>query len=215
MARILIVEDEKPINDLIKWQLSAVGHTCDQVYDGEAAVAATLVGEYDLVLLDVMLPKKSGFEVIREIGSVPVIFLTARSRLEDRVTGLRLGADDYIVKPFEPVELLARVDALLRRIGKGETKVSFDDLEMDFAARKVLKGGVEIPLRPKEYELLATLVRNRNIALSRERLIELVWSWNYEGDTRTVDVHIQQLRKKLGLEKRLKTIFKTGYRLEI
>lgn len=214
MARILIAEDERAINDLIRLNLSLVGHECMQVFDGEAALDRALSEKIDLLILDVMLPGLSGFEIIGKID-IPVIFVTARASVEDRLRGLKLGADDYIVKPFEILELVERVKAVLRRT-KGESAVfEFDDIRVEFDNRRVFKGGEEILLKPKEFDLLAALVTNRNLALSREKLIDLVWNFDYEGDTRTVDVHIQKLRQKLGIAHRLKTVYKTGYRLEI
>ena len=162
-----------------------------------------------------MLPGESGFELITKLENIPVIFLTAKNSLQDRLKGLTLGADDYIVKPFEMLELIARVDVVLRRT-KGEMKFfEFDDIKIDFISRRVYKSGKEIELTRKEYDLFSSLVNNRNIALTRERLLELVWDFTYDGDERTVDTHIQRLRKKLGLEERLKTVYKMGYRLEI
>ena len=215
MAKILIAEDEKSISDLIKFNLELVGHECFQVYDGENALFEAYSGKYDLLILDVMLPKMSGFEVMEELNDVSVIFVTAMSGVKERIKGLRLGADDYISKPFEIHELVERVKAVLRRTNKDKTSFSFDDIEIDFASKQVFKGGEEVVLKPKEYSLFEALVNNRNIALSRERILDLVWDFDYEGDTRTVDVHIQRLRQKLGLENRLKTVYKTGYRLEI
>ncbi len=215
MIKILIVEDEKPISDLIKFNLELSGYQCDQVFDGEKALCQTFSNNYDLVILDVMLPQLSGFDVIKELHGTPVIFVTAKAGIQDRLKGLQLGADDYIIKPFEILELVARVKAVLRRT-KGEQKyIEFDDIRVEFDTRRVYKGGKEIPLKPKEFDLLEALISNRNLALSRERLIKLVWNFDYEGDTRTVDVHIQRLRQKLGLSARLHTVYKTGYRLEL
>ena len=214
MANILIAEDERAINDLIKLNLSLVGHKCEQVFDGAAALERALSGEHDLVILDVMLPELSGFEIIGQIKT-PVIFVTARVSVEDRLRGLKLGADDYIVKPFEILELVERVKAVLRRT-KGESEAfDFDGIRVEFDTRRVYKDGTEVILKPKEFELLSAFITNRNLALSREKLIELVWDFDYEGDTRTVDVHVQKLRQKLGISERLKTVYKTGYRLEI
>ena len=214
MANILIAEDERAINDLIKLNLTLVGHKCEQVFDGAAALERALSGEHDLVLLDVMLPELSGFEIIGQIKT-PVILVTARVSVEDRLRGLKLGADDYIVKPFEILELVERVKAVLRRT-KGESEAfEFDGIRVEFDTRRVYKDGAEVILKPKEFELLSAFITNRNLALSREKLIELVWDFDYEGDTRTVDVHVQKLRQKLGISERLKTVYKTGYRLEI
>ena len=214
MAKILIAEDERAINDLIKLNLTLVGHKCEQVFDGAAALESALSEQYDLVILDVMLPKLSGFEIIGKIKT-PVIFVTARVSVEDRLRGLKLGADDYIVKPFEILELVERVKAVLRRT-KGESEVvEFDGIRIEFDTRRVYRDGIEVNLKPKEFDLLSAFVTNRNLALSREKLIELVWNFDYEGDTRTVDVHVQKLRVKLGITDRLKTVYKMGYRLEI
>ena len=215
MAKILIAEDEPAINDLIKWNLELVGHTCHQVFDGRAALEAAGTGGFDLLILDVMMPALSGFEIMPRLKGQPVIFVTAKAGVQDRLRGLQLGADDYITKPFEILELVERVKAVLRRT-KGEMKeFSFDDIRIELTNRRVYKGGVEIPLKPKEFDLLETLIHNRNLALSREKLIELVWNFDYEGDSRTVDVHVQRLRSKLGIAHRLQTVYKTGYRLQV
>lgn len=214
MAKILIAEDERAINDLIKLNLTLVGHKCEQAFDGAAALERALSGEYDLLILDVMLPELSGFEIIGQIKT-PVIFVTARVSVEDRLRGLKLGADDYIVKPFEILELVERVRAVLRRTkGEGEA-FEFDGIRVEFDTRRVYKDGSEVILKPKEFDLLSAFITNRNLALSREKLIELVWNFDYDGDTRTVDVHVQKLRGKLGITDRLKTVYKMGYRLEI
>lgn len=215
MAKILIVEDEKPINDLIKFNLELVGHECVQVFDGKKALEAALAYKYDLMILDVMLPGLSGFEIMEQLEGAPVIFVTAKSGIQERLKGLKLGADDYIVKPFHILELVERVKAVLRRT-KGEAKFfAFDDIRVEFDNRRVYKNGKEVVLKPKEFDLLETLINNRNLALSREKLISLVWNFDYEGATRTVDVHVQRLRQKLGLSDRLQTVYKTGYRLVI
>ncbi len=215
MTKILIAEDEKPINDLIKLNLSLVGHNCTQVFDGESALSEALTDSYDLVILDVMLPKLSGFEVMERLKGTPVIFVTAKSGINDKLKGLKLGADDYISKPFEILELVERVKAVLRRT-KGDSECfEFDGIRVEFSSRRVYKDGKEIVLKPKEYDLLEAFINNRNLALSREKLIYLVWNYDYEGDTRTVDVHVQRLRQKLGIANRLQTVYKTGYRLEI
>ena len=214
MANILIAEDERAINDLIKLNLTLVGHKCEQAFDGAAALERALSGEYDLLILDVILPELSGFEIIGQIKT-PVIFVTARVSVEDRLRGLKLGADDYIVKPFEILELVERVRAVLRRT-KGEREAfEFDGIRVEFDTRRVYKDGSEVSLKPKEFDLLSAFITNRNLALSREKLIELVWNFDYDGDTRTVDVHVQKLRGKLGITDRLKTVYKMGYRLEI
>lgn len=215
MAKILVVEDEKPIRNLIMRNLELIGYTCIGAGDGTEASTIIENEVFDLMIFDVMLPGMSGFELIEHAKDTPVIFVTAKEGLNDRLKGLSLGADDYIVKPFEIQELLLRVRAVLRRTKRDDEKLVFDDIEIDFSAKKVFKDGFEVILTPKEYALIETLVLNRNIALSREKLISLVWGYDYEGDTRTVDVHIRQIRAKLGLKDRLKTLYKTGYRFEL
>lgn len=214
MASILIVEDEKPINELVKRNLQLVGHQCTPVYDGIAALSALENETYDLIILDIMLPGLDGFEVIRHVKQTPVIFLTAKDNLADRIKGFSLGADDYLSKPFEMLELLARVEAVLRRTKKSNRTFEDGEIKNDFNSRQIYRNGQLIECTPKEYKLLEVLVQNLNIALSRERLLELVWGYDFEGDTRTVDVHIQKLRKKLGWENKIKTVYKLGYRLE-
>lgn len=217
MAKILIVEDEEQINELIKKNLCLIGHTCTQVYNGQVALDTALTEHFDLIILDVMLPGLSGFEIIKQIkdSSTPVIFVTAKNTLEDKLKGLRLGADDYLVKPFEILELVERVNVILRRNKGPSYCFEFDDIKVDFDRRSVYKNMEEIILTPKEFDLLEAFITNRNLALSRDRLIYLVWTYDYDGNSRTVDTHVQRLRKKLGLENRLKTLFKTGYRLEV
>jgi len=215
VARILIVEDEKAINDLIRFNLELVGHDCYQVFDGEAGLAEAIKQKYDLIILDVMLPKRSGFEIMEYIEETPVIFVTAKSASQDKIKGLRLRADDYITKPFDIIELVERVKAVLRRT-KADVKVfEFDDIRVEFDNRRVYKAGKEVDLKPREFDLLEALIRNRNLALSREKLLRLVWDFDYEGDSRTVDVHIQRIRKKLGIAEQIRTVYKTGYRFEI
>ncbi|MCL2361445.1 MAG: response regulator transcription factor [Defluviitaleaceae bacterium] len=215
MAHILIVEDDRDINDLIARNLKLVSHTYRQVFDGITAAATAEKEDFDLVLLDVMLPGLDGFEVIQKISATPTIFITAKDGLSDRLTGLSLGADDYIVKPFEMLELLARIEAVLRRTKKNNAAFNLDSVTVDMTTRTVKVKGREIDLSPKEFDLLEVLIRNQNIALSREKLLELAWGYDYFGETRTVDNHIQKLRSKLGWEERIKTVYKLGYRLEV
>ncbi|WP_312113621.1 response regulator transcription factor [Brevibacillus reuszeri] len=215
MATILIVEDEIAIHELIRRNLQAVGHTCLSAFDGKEAIQIQAQKEVDLILLDVMLPEVDGYDVFQQVRGTPTIFLTARSSLSDKVKGLTLGADDYLVKPFEMLELLARVDAVLRRTKKESKSFELDALRIDFERRQVFLNESPVECTPKEFDLLEVLVTNRNIALSREKLIELAWDFDYAGDTRTVDVHIQKLRKKLDMENRIKTVYKMGYRLEV
>lgn len=168
------------------------------------------------MLLDIMLPEIDGYELLEYIKplGMPVIFITAKGAVQDRIKGLKLGADDYIVKPFQIGELLARVEAVLRRYGKINRKLTFADVEIDTVSRTVNKAGKTIDLTVKEFDLLVELVQNKNVALYRDRLYEKVWGVEFFGDTRTLDSHIQRLRKKLGWEKYIKTVFRIGYRLE-
>ncbi len=215
MASILIVEDEAAINELVKRNLQLVGHQCISVFDGKAAVSEIQHQSYDLMILDIMLPGLDGFEVIKQANETPTIFLTAKNSLPDRIKGFSMGADDYLTKPFEMLELLARVAAVLRRTQKTASYFEAGNVKIDFSSHQVFHDGQLVECTPKEYELLEVLVNNRNIALSRERLLELVGGYDFAGDTRTVDVHIQKLRKKLGWEDRIKTVYKLGYRLEV
>ena len=216
MIRILTVEDDENIAKSIKAILSTVNYYCDICYDGNAAVDVILKGNYDLILLDVMLPGKDGFEIIEEIRGreVPVIFLTAKSDVNDKVRGLRSGADDYIAKPFEAIELLARVEAVLRRAHKNENVLKFRNIVADLDGRQVTLDGKPVTLNPREFSLLVFFMQNVNMAISREQLLSAVWGYSYMGENRTVDVHINLLRKKLGLHGALVTIPKVGYRLE-
>jgi len=214
MARILIVEDDYDINELIAKNLKLVGHSYVQVFDGTEAVGLAEENDFDLILLDIMLPGMDGFEVIKKIRPTPVIFITAKNGLEHRLNGLALGADDYIIKPFEMLELLARIETVLRRTQKNITTFSLDSAVVNLTDRTTSVNGEEIDLSPQEFALLEVMIRNRNIALSRDKLLELAWGYDYLGETRTVDNHIQRLRSKLGWEDRIKTIYKLGYRLE-
>ena len=216
MIRILIVEDEASISNLITINLKKAGYFCHCVFDGDQAADILEKQYFDLILLDVMLPQIDGFELMTYIKSldVPVIFLTAKASVEDRVKGLRLGADDYLTKPFEIVELLARVEAVLRRYHKTDNILKTGDVVIDTASRIVWKKEQLINLTKKEYELLLLFVRNKNIALYRETIYERIWGGEYFGDSRTVDLHVQRLRKKVGLEDKIVAVYKVGYRLE-
>lgn len=214
--KILIVEDDASIANLIKVNLAAAGYECACASDGREGADFIEKENYDLILLDIMLPEINGYELleyVRPMGT-PVIFLTAKGGVEERIRGLKLGADDYIVKPFQIGELLARVEALLRRCHKGNEKLAFLGVELDLNSRTVTKGGQPVELTVKEFNLLAELIRNKNIALYRDRLYEKVWGEPYMGNTRTLDSHIQRLRRKLGWEDYIKTVFRIGYRLE-
>ena len=216
MLRILIAEDEEPIANLIKMNLRRAGYECVWAPDGEKAADLMEEQHFDLVLLDIMLPGINGYELLdyAKTLELPVIFLTALGSTENKVKGLRLGEDDYLPKPFEIVELLARVEAVLRRYNKTESKLKVFDVEIDTASRSVSMAGEEIALTMKEFDLLLLLARNRNIALYRETIYETVWGGEYMGQSRTVDLHIQRLKKKLGWDKEITAVYKVGYRLE-
>ena len=214
MANILIVEDDRHISELVKRNLSLVGHTCTYCYDGLSGLEVLQEQSFDLILLDVMLPGVSGFDFITQVSGTPIIFVTAKGELDDRLKGLTLGAEDYIVKPFEMLELIARINIVLRRSQRDEI-MQVGAVQVDLKKRLVLSEGQEIILTPQEFSLLEVLIINKNIALSRDKLLELAWGYDYIGDTKTVDVHIQKLRKKLGLENEIRTITKLGYRLEV
>ena len=213
--RILIVEDEVPISRLLETSLTQAGYQCTCAFDGAGCADLLETQRFDLVLLDVMLPRADGFELLpyaREYGA-PVIFITARSDVKDRVRGLKLGAEDYITKPFSIEELLARVEVVLRRGHKLASRLVSGDITVDTEARTVLRAGRPVELTAKEFDLLVLFLKNQGIALYRQTLYERVWQDPFEGDTRTVDLHVQRLRRKLGLEGRLVAVYKVGYRL--
>ena len=217
MLRILIVEDEKPIAELIRLSLRRAGYHCQCVYDGLAAADVLERERFDLVLLDIMLPGVDGFsllEYIRPTGT-PVIFLTAKNAVNDRVRGLRMGAEDYIVKPFEVLELLARVDVVLRRYHKTSDTLDIGGLHIDQQAMQVTRDGAPIALTKKEYDLLLLFARNPGVALYRETIYERVWKEDFPYGSKTVDLHVQRLRKKVGWETKLRAVNKVGYRLEV
>ncbi len=214
--KIMVVEDEEPIRNLIVINLEMVGYEVIPCSNGMEMKERLKTEVPDLILLDVMLPGIDGFSLIQmiDVEEIPVIFLTAKESVVDRVKGLRLGADDYIVKPFEAIELIARIEATLRRYKKGSKLLTFQSIELDPNQRIVRKDGQEVYLTVKEYDLLELFLQNRNIALTREQILEKVWGYDYLGMTRTVDMHVQRIREKLDLKDQLKTVFKVGYRLE-
>lgn len=216
MNRILIVEDEIAIAQLIEMSLSRVGYECTVANDGFAAADFIERYDYDIVLLDIMLPGLDGYELLEYLRPMhtPVIFITAKATLGDRIKGLHLGADDYLVKPFEIEELIARTEAVLRRAGKGGTVLSAFDVTLDTIAHTVLQNGVNISCTPMEFSLLEQLMRNRGAALYRDVLYTRVWGTEMESDTRTLDLHIQRLRKKLNWFDRIETVYKVGYLLK-
>ena len=216
MKKILIVEDEKAINNLIKINLVNVGFECKQAFTGLQALNSIMVASFDVIILDVKLPGVNGFDVMERLKeNVPVLFLTAKNNIDDKMKAFRMGAEDYLTKPFEILELLARVHVILRRNQEEDNLFHIDHITVDLNAHKVYDQNTLVDLTPQEYDLLETLILNQNLALTREKLLELAWDISYEGDIRTVDVHIQKLRKKLRLEDRIKTVYKLGYRLEV
>ncbi|MBQ3409480.1 MAG: response regulator transcription factor [Clostridia bacterium] len=217
MRKILIVDDEERIRELIKMNLELAGYECIEAEDGEEALEKIKSHSLDLALLDIMLPKKNGYEIAEDFikADIPVIFLTAKDSVIDKVKGLKLGADDYIVKPFESMELLARIEVVLRRKGKDIDEFNYNGVKINFSTRAVSVNGNQIEMTAQEFSLLEVLIKNKNLALSREKLLETAWGYDYYGDTRTVDMHIQRLRKKLNWENVIVTVFKYGYRLEI
>lgn len=217
MIHILVVEDEQPISNLIRMSLTKEGYHCACAFDGAEAADFLEKNRYDLILLDVMLPEIDGFELMDYIRplEIPVIFLTAKAAVQDRVKGLKLGAEDYIVKPFEIVELLARIDVVLRRYKKCDMVLEIGGLKIDTASMQVWQDSKEINLTKTEYELLLLFARNPKRAMYRETIYERVWGEEYPFGSKAVDLHIQRLRKKIGWENCLRAVNKVGYRLEV
>ncbi len=217
MKKILIVEDEASISDLIKIELEYKGYKCDVASDGELACEYIDNKDYDLALLDVMVPKIDGYELLEYIKitkELPVIFITAKSQTKDKIKGLREGADDYITKPFEMEELVARIEVVLRRYNKASNIINIDNVEIDVLARAVKLNSEKVDLTPKEFDLLMLLAQNIGSALYRETIFEKVWGEELEFETRTLDLHIQRLRKKLNWKDKIKTVYRIGYMLE-
>ncbi len=213
----MIVEDEEAISTLIRLNLARAGYQCETAFDGVEAANLMQERSYDLVLLDVMLPGINGYEVLeyaKALG-IPVIFLTAMGETEQKVKGLMAGAEDYIAKPFELTELLARVTTVLRRYNKTTQHLRFLDIEIDTEAMTVTKGGEPVKLTHKEYDLLVLFARNQNRTLYRETIYENVWGGEYSDRGRTVDLHVHRLKKKLDLEEHIVAMYKIGYRLEL
>lgn len=215
MITILIVEDDRAINDLMKMTLSHDGYECNQAFTGIEAVNMAANRKYDLILLDVNLPDMDGFSIYKYFEDMPVIFVTARDEIDDRLRGFRCGAEDYIIKPFDLQELLARVKVAIRRNSKEDNTVCFAGINVDFQKQKIISEGKKTSLSNQEWALLEALYIHKNQNLTREQLLQLAWDMDYEGDIRTVDVHIRRLREKLGLADHIVTVYKTGYRLEI
>lgn len=215
--RILVVEDDVAIAEAIALNLELSDYACKVYHDGkEAADALERDHSFDLALLDVMLPGLDGFSLMEymERYNIPTLYLTAKVDLASKVKGLRLGAEDYIVKPFEMLELLVRIEKILARTGKLHTILRFRDLTVDTQKRTVLKAGSPVSLQPLEFDLLVMLIRFKNCTLTRDRLLNEIWGFDFAGGTRTVDIHITHLRKKLDLQDAIKTVMKLGYRLE-
>lgn len=217
MKKILIVDDEEKIRELIRLNLELAGYECLEARNGEEALDKSNEVHIDLVLLDIMLPGMNGYEISKYFleKNIPIIFLTAKDSTLDKVAGLKKGAEDYITKPFETLELLARIEVVLRRYNKVVDAFWYKDVEIDFKERTVKKSNEILDITMQEFQLLEVLVKNKNLALSREKLLENAWGYEYFGDTRTVDIHIQRLRKKLNWEDVIVTVYKYGYRLEI
>ena len=217
MNKILIVEDDETIIELMRLCLSKNGYICATATDGMTALDLVEAERFDLILLDIMLPGYDGYELLEYIKQfqIPTIFVTAKSTLSDKVKGLRLGAEDYIVKPFELQELLARVETVLRRYNLTERIIKIGKITIDTTSRAVTLNGEIVPLPLKEYELLLYLVKNKNIALYRESIYENVWKEPYYGNTRTIDLHIQRLKKKLDLGDAIEAVYKVGYKFNV
>ena len=215
MTKVLIAEDDVSIARLIEMTLQRAGYLCTVAHDGRAAADLAEEHDFDIALLDIMMPELSGYELLQYLRpqGVPVIFITAKASLKDRVEGLRLGADDYIVKPFEPEELLARMETVLRRTGKGGHQLTAFDVVLDSAKYTVTQNGRPVELTPREFALLEQLMRNRGAALYRDVLYERVWGGDI-ADTRTLDLHITRLRKKLHWHDKIETVYRVGYRLK-
>ncbi len=215
--KILVIEDDRAISELLCMNLNAAGYETAAAYDGEEARRLLLWHEdASLALVDIMLPKRDGFELMEDFRKkhLPVIYLTAKDDVVSKVRGLRLGAEDYMVKPFEMLELLVRIEKVLERTGRARRMLEIRDIQVDLVRHQVTKNGVIVNLKPMEYDLFVLLLQNRNIALGREEILRRVWGDEFLGESRTVDVHIGQLRKKLDLYEEIRTIPKLGYRLE-
>ncbi|MBE7724008.1 MAG: response regulator transcription factor [Enterocloster citroniae] len=216
--KILVIEDEEAILSLICTSLEATGYEVDSFQNGDVASASLVKNhDYGLAVVDIMLPGKDGFALLPELRSygVPVIFLTARGELSDKVKGLTGGAEDYMVKPFEMLELLVRIDKILKRFHREEPEIHIKDVVIDPEKRTVTREGQEVSLKPMEFDCLMMLVHNRNKALTRKQLLTVLWGMEFDGETRTVDAHISRIRKKLGFQDVIRTIPRIGYRLEV
>lgn len=217
MIDILIVEDEMPIRELLRMSLTGAGYRCICCDNGLKAADLLEGNTYDLILLDIMLPGMDGFELMEFIRllDIPTIFITAKRDVSDKVKGLRMGAEDYIVKPFDIQELLARVEGVLRRHGKLDVQLSVGGLEINTESMQVSRAGEVIPLTHKEYEILLLFARNPGIVLYKTVIYERIWGGEYPEHTRTVELHVQRMKKKVGWEEKIKPVYAVGYRLEV
>ena len=217
MYKILLVEDEENLASFVKMELEYEGYKVEVCDDGVKGLEFSIENEYDLILLDLMLPKLNGLELcrrLRKVKNTPIIMLTARDDVMDKVTGFQTGADDYVSKPFAIEELLARIEALLRRVNANKpiaNKLEFNDISIDMDARIVIQDGEEFNLTTKEYELLVELMKNNNKVLSRESLLENIWGYDYEAETNVIDVYIRHLRSKLKNDGYIQTVRGIGY----
>ena len=222
MKKLLVVDDEDKIREVIKEYAEFSGYEVTEVADGMSAIGLCKLNDYDLIIMDVMMPKLDGFSSVKEIKKIkdiPVIMLSARGEEYDKLFGFELGIDDYVVKPFSPKELMARVNAVLQRKSGSENNsaqvMKFDGLEVNFAARTITVDGERVNLTPKEYDLLFYLIQNKNIALSRDKLLSDIWGYDFFGDDRTIDTHIKNLRTNLGPYRNfIVTLRGVGYKFE-
>ncbi len=222
MKKLLIVDDEDKIREVIREYAEFSGYAAEEAADGMSAIGMVKLNDYDLILMDIMMPKLDGFSAVKEIQkikSIPVIMLSARGEEYDKLFGFELGIDDYVVKPFSPKELMARVNAVLNRVDSSDKLPAnlekFDGLEVNFAARTINVDGKRVDLTPKEYDLLFYMIQNKNIALSRDKLLSDIWGYDFFGDDRTVDTHIKNLRNSLGPYRRfIVTLRGVGYKFE-
>ena len=222
MKRLLIVDDEEKIREVIKEYAEFSGYEAEEAADGMSAIGMVKLNDYDLIIMDIMMPKLDGFSAVKEIQKIkkiPVIMLSARGEEYDKLFGFELGIDDYVVKPFSPKELMARVNAVLSRVDASEKAGAvterFDGLEVNFAARTITVDGKRVELTPKEYDLLFYMIQNKNIALSRDKLLSDIWGYDFFGDDRTIDTHVKNLRNNLGpYRKFIVTLRGVGYKFE-
>ena len=216
IINILIIEDDASISNLIVTTLVREGYSCEAASDGRRGLELYETGRFDLILLDLMLPMISGYDLLETIrnGDTPVIVISAMNQVQDWIKGLKMGADDYLSKPFQVGELVARIESVLRRVNKASPVIKCGDVSVNTESRVVTKDGVQIELTAKEFDLLMIFVQNKNVAFSRSYLYESVWHDWYNGDTRTLDNHVQRLRKKLDWANTIETVFRIGYRLK-